>query len=404
MSDLGALPPIRTKPQLIACLDEAMVMAHRSLCRFLYAAFSLKRSSDATCTAAEHAHVERWASTLYAVAREEIEHVSIAASLITALDGAPSFAHEGPIVVHRFDAGSARQLCALASPGAVRPLLDLYDAIDDGLRHLGGALELAGPAWSAWSPRSRRVADDRGDIYGVPITDLDTARAGVARMRASCDAGPAGRFRRLWEMVADLDALRADRSGFEPAYAVPETGATGAYTASSARAARDAFHCGHVTLLLMITGHHAHQRTPQWGSHPHLVRGFEDSGFAPRMTALLRTVGEVLPGLPGRPMAPWAGADFSLTRDDRVLLAQAGDPSDVGVNFYLGRMAELIGRLEQVLQSGPLADDVMGRVEAALACAVRVSQDLGYLYQKATIARAWGPADTAAVTDTCDSR
>src|SRR5690606_27916558 len=60
------------------------VLEHQFMCQYLYAAFSLKRAPDATCNAAQFEHVRRWASTLYMIARQEMEHLSIVNSLLTA--------------------------------------------------------------------------------------------------------------------------------------------------------------------------------------------------------------------------------------------------------------------------------------------------------------------------------
>src|SRR5688500_559286 len=80
--DSGVIPD--EKIYLSRLLWEAAVLEQQFMCQYLYAAFSLKRSPDATCNAAQFEHVRRWASTLYMIARQEMEHLSIANSLLTA--------------------------------------------------------------------------------------------------------------------------------------------------------------------------------------------------------------------------------------------------------------------------------------------------------------------------------
>ncbi len=80
--DSGAIPD--DKVYLSRLLWEAAVLEHQFMCQYLYAAFSLKRSPDVTCNAAQFEHVRRWASTLYMIARQEMEHLSIVNSLLTA--------------------------------------------------------------------------------------------------------------------------------------------------------------------------------------------------------------------------------------------------------------------------------------------------------------------------------
>src|SRR5574338_1194595 len=78
----GAIPD--DKVYLSRLLWEAAVLEHQFMCQYLDAAFSLKRAPDATCNAAQFEHVRRWASTLYMIARQEMEHLSIVNSLLTA--------------------------------------------------------------------------------------------------------------------------------------------------------------------------------------------------------------------------------------------------------------------------------------------------------------------------------
>ncbi len=80
--DSGVIPD--DKVYLSRLLWEAAVLEQQFMCQYLYAAFSLKRAPDATCNAAQFEHVRRWASTLYMIARQEMEHLSIVNSLLTA--------------------------------------------------------------------------------------------------------------------------------------------------------------------------------------------------------------------------------------------------------------------------------------------------------------------------------
>ncbi len=72
------------KTRLRMLLQEACILEHQFMCQYLYAAFSLKKGPDSTCSAAEFEHVRRWASTLYMIARQEMEHLSVANSILTA--------------------------------------------------------------------------------------------------------------------------------------------------------------------------------------------------------------------------------------------------------------------------------------------------------------------------------
>jgi hypothetical protein len=89
------LPPITTKDDLERYLKEAAILEHQFMAQYLYAAFSLKKDPDDRCSDAEFEHVRRWASTIYRIARQEMEHLSVVNSILTAVGGQPYFGHVG---------------------------------------------------------------------------------------------------------------------------------------------------------------------------------------------------------------------------------------------------------------------------------------------------------------------
>jgi hypothetical protein len=89
------LPPITSKAELERYLKEAAMLEHQFMAQYLYAAFSLKKDPDERCSDAQFEYVRRWASTIYKVARQEMEHLSIVNSILTAIGGQPYFGHPG---------------------------------------------------------------------------------------------------------------------------------------------------------------------------------------------------------------------------------------------------------------------------------------------------------------------
>src|SRR6185503_834151 len=83
----------RDKATLAAYITEAAMLEQQFMCQYLYAAFSLKKQTDRTCSAAQLEVVRRWASIVYTIARQEMEHLSIANSLLTAIGSPPWFGH-----------------------------------------------------------------------------------------------------------------------------------------------------------------------------------------------------------------------------------------------------------------------------------------------------------------------
>src|SRR5262245_45881914 len=86
-------PLPKDKPTLAAYIKEAALLEQQFMCQYLYAAFSLKKQPDATCSPAQTEVVRRWASQIYMIARQEMEHLSIANSLLTAIGELPWFGH-----------------------------------------------------------------------------------------------------------------------------------------------------------------------------------------------------------------------------------------------------------------------------------------------------------------------
>jgi hypothetical protein len=79
------------KKRLIPMLREAAEIEQQVMVQYLYAAYSLKKLPDATCTPAELEHIRRWGTVLLAVARSEMEHLALVNGMLSAIGAAPSF-------------------------------------------------------------------------------------------------------------------------------------------------------------------------------------------------------------------------------------------------------------------------------------------------------------------------
>jgi hypothetical protein len=85
---------ITSKEDLVNALYDACDLEHQLMCLYLYAAYSLKRDPDETCTAGEFEYVRRWTLNMLAVARQEMEHLHLANSMLTAIGAPPRFWHD----------------------------------------------------------------------------------------------------------------------------------------------------------------------------------------------------------------------------------------------------------------------------------------------------------------------
>jgi hypothetical protein len=85
---------IADRDELRAYLWEACEIEHQLMLQYLFAAFTLKKRPDATCTPAQLEYVRRWGSQVMMVARQEMEHLALANGILSAIGEAPFFARE----------------------------------------------------------------------------------------------------------------------------------------------------------------------------------------------------------------------------------------------------------------------------------------------------------------------
>lgn len=80
---------IENRSQLIYLLTEAAEIEHGVMCCYLFAAFSLKNSTDEGVTDAQLRKMRKWSRLLRGVAVEEMLHLGAVCNLLTAIGGAP---------------------------------------------------------------------------------------------------------------------------------------------------------------------------------------------------------------------------------------------------------------------------------------------------------------------------
>ncbi|MFP5285424.1 MAG: ferritin-like domain-containing protein [Thermoanaerobaculia bacterium] len=90
MSDDREFDLLKRK-RLIPLLREAAEIEQQVMVQYLYAAYSLKKFPDATCTPAEFESVRRWGTVLLSVARSEMEHLALVNGMLSAVGAHPFF-------------------------------------------------------------------------------------------------------------------------------------------------------------------------------------------------------------------------------------------------------------------------------------------------------------------------
>jgi hypothetical protein len=225
---------IEHREPLIYMLCTAAELEHALMCEYLFAAFSLKRSTDEGLTEEQLSTVERWRALILLVAKQEMLHLAINCNLVTALGASPHLTRPNlPQPARHYPAGVRLTLlpfgeqalrhflylerpegmdiedaegldavdCAVPvmSPEEVAPHLQefatvghLYRSIEAGFRHLS---ERIGEERLFIGPPE---AQARGDLFGwpqlQPITSCDDAMRAIEAIVEQGE-GPRGDWR-----------------------------------------------------------------------------------------------------------------------------------------------------------------------------------------------------------------
>jgi hypothetical protein len=82
---------VTTREELIFLLCEASELEHLLMCEYLFAAFSMKESTEEGLTPEQLNAVRRWERVISGVAVQEMLHLAQASNLLTAIGGMPHF-------------------------------------------------------------------------------------------------------------------------------------------------------------------------------------------------------------------------------------------------------------------------------------------------------------------------
>src|SRR5258705_13396627 len=90
---MTAEPPLHvdSREEIVYLLGEACEIEHGLMCEYLYAQFSLKRTTDEGLTPEQLDRVQTWESALIDIIKQEMLHLSLATNILTAIGAAPHF-------------------------------------------------------------------------------------------------------------------------------------------------------------------------------------------------------------------------------------------------------------------------------------------------------------------------
>ncbi len=277
---------IEDREELIFLLCEAAEFEHAVMCTYLYALWSLRRSTDEGVTADEMAAIESWRASLRTVAREEMLHLCLVNNILSALGAAPHlWKPEFPVRPGHFPADVIMQLRPFSAEAIDHFLyierpegLDISDgrgfdhphhyhrAARQGLLspaaqdyvsqgHLyHGILQGLITLSQAWGEDRLFVGHDDAQVggaeFGLPglfkVTGLESARRAIEEIVTQGEGAPAqsetSHYARFAAMKAELAVLQEARPAFRPARPVVANpvlaGADGCTLVSDALAAK----------------------------------------------------------------------------------------------------------------------------------------------------------------------
>jgi Ferritin-like len=90
---MTAEPPVQveSREELVYLLGEACELEHGLMCEYLYAQFSLKRTTGEGLSPGQLQRVQAWESALVDVVKQEMLHLALATNILTAVGAAPHF-------------------------------------------------------------------------------------------------------------------------------------------------------------------------------------------------------------------------------------------------------------------------------------------------------------------------
>jgi CDGSH-type Zn-finger protein/truncated hemoglobin YjbI len=359
---------IEHREALIYMLCEAAELEHAIMCQYLFAAFSIKESTDEGLSAAELEAVNRWRKEISHVASQEMLHLALVQNVLSAIGAAPHLSRpnfpqpanhyptgvrfallpfgepalrhfmflERPegMALHDADGLAAgRRAEAQVEPGDIVPrpqdfatVGHLYRSIEAGLAHL--AEKFGEEVLFVGDPKAQATPEHFPWPELVTVTDLASASRAMEEILEQGE-GPRGEWQHahFGRFVAILDqyqTMREANPGFEPTRPVLTCNVRPGERAAdvplitdpvTARCA-DLLNVGYEILLLTLERFFAHTEE----SEPEL-RTLAGATLQ-LMLQMIRPLGQLISTLPVGPEYPdqTAGASFELFYEGDYLM------------------------------------------------------------------------------------
>jgi CDGSH-type Zn-finger protein/truncated hemoglobin YjbI len=369
----GQAPPeapfvIEHREALIYILCQAAELEHGIMAQYLFAAFSLKKSTAEGLTETEAEAVERWRKQILHIAAQEMLHLALVQNLLSAIGAAPHLSRPNfpqpashyPAGVHLalvpFGERALRHFMFLERPEGMalhdtegvaafnraEPVMQagdivprgqdfatvghLYRSIEAGLAHL---TDKYGEDWVfVGPPRAQATAQHFHWPELVAVTDGASAQRAIDEILEQGE-GPRGEWRdahfgQFVSILDEFEQLRMARSGFEPARPVIAVNVRPSerdpdcllVTDPAARRAMDLFNVCYEILLLAFQRFFAH--TDETDTQ---LTVLADVTVA-LMMQVVGPLGEMITAMPAGPEYPGStvGPSFELFYESDSLL------------------------------------------------------------------------------------
>jgi hypothetical protein len=360
---------IEHREALIYMLCQAAELEHGIMCQYLFAAFSLKQSTDEGLTSEELEAVSRWRHAVAHVATEEMLHLALVQNVLSAVGAAPHLTRPNlPAPAHHYPAGVSLTLVPfgeralqhfmflerpegmalegakgidapvhdavpLMAEGDIVPQLQdfatighLYRSIEHGLAHLadkfGERNLFVGP------PRAQATSTDFHWPELVAVTDLASAQRALDTVleqgegaRGHWEAAHFGQFVQILEEYRGMLAANPAADPVRPVtFAAVRRGERDASIPligdRVTSLCADLFNVGYEILLQILERYFAH--TEETDEH----LGTLARAAVTLMGGVLRPLGNLITTLPVGPEHPGrtAGPSFELFYEDDDLM------------------------------------------------------------------------------------
>ncbi|HUE58616.1 MAG TPA: ferritin-like domain-containing protein [Acidimicrobiales bacterium] len=424
---------IEHREALIYMLCEAAELEHAIMCQYLFAAFSLKQSTEEGLTADELAAVDRWRKAVSQIATQEMLHLALVQNILSAVGAAPHLSrpnlpqpagHYPPGVVltllpfgqaalehfmflerpEGMDLADASGLAAVdrAAPamqeGEIVPRLQdfatvghLYRSIEEGIKHL---CDKYGEPWLFVGPSEAQAAEAHfGWQQLVQVVDEASAQRAIDTILEQGE-GPRGHWRKAHfglfvEILDEYQQLKDANPDFEPARPVlpatvrPFEGEQDTPLIEDRYTSRcvDLFNVSYEVLLQTLARYFAHteETEPQLASLAQVTLGLMFNVIKP-LGQLITTL-PVGDGYPGKA----AGPSFELFYESDYVIPHR----DAAWALMEERLREASAFSDRLRNEGP--PEVASRLESIGSGLLMLA------HQLATCRASWGGRDHTGV-------